>query len=275
MDIDYPSILLIGQEPTLTRAVARCLRLAGCLPVVLAPSACWPMKLGRDCRSLLFWSTAQTPADQIRQLCAGAGIEKVLAADADTTLLLARHPDIPACPTPSAALIATLRDRWNLARFAVAAGLPKPPSLRAESAAQLQGDPLLYPIITRPLTGGGVRVHRKRRALPAAFPLLAQVYVPGWDASATFLAEHGRISACTIFRMTRRGRPVLHRSRRLREYVEQFVDASSYHGMGHLGWRYDPSRDAYYLLSWRPGFDLTLPAALRAGVNYPGRILLK
>lgn len=273
MDITCSSILLVGVEPALIHAVARCLRLAGHLPIVLAPRACWRMKLGGDCRRLLFWSDAQAPADQIRQLCAEAEVGKVLAADADTTLLLARHPDLPICPTPSAALIDTLRDRWNLARFAVAAGLPKPPSLRAESATQLQGDPLLYPIVTRPLTGGGIRVHRKRRALPASFPLLAQVYVPGWDASATFLAEHGRLSDCTIFRMTRRGRPVLYRSRRLREYVEQFVDASGYHGMGHLGWRYAPSRDSYYLVSWKPGFDSTLPAALRAGVNYAALLL--
>lgn len=272
MAVDCTPVLLIGTDPLLTRDAARCLHRAGVRPVVLGPRACWRMRLGGDCSRLVYWSASVAPAEQLSLLCAGGDI--VLAADAPATRLLAAHPARAASAVPSAAIIATLQDHWNLARFAIAIGLPKPLSLRADNAAQLQADPLLYPIITRPLQGeGGVRIHHSGRALPDDYPLLAQVHIPGWPVGASFLADHGRLAACAIFRQSRHGRPSFYHSRRVREYVEQFAMASRYHGAGHLSWRYDPARDAYYLLSWKPGLHRTMLAAERAGVNFPYLLL--
>ncbi|TFW15692.1 hypothetical protein [Duganella callida] len=273
MAASYLAVLVIGVEQTVTRAAARCLRLAGHAPVVLAPRSCWRMKLGRDCRRLIFWSGEQPSAQQVQQVVSDSGIVAVLAADRATSLLLARHPELPAVPTPRASLIALLEDRWNLMRFADAAGLPVPAGLRIDSAAQLQADPLLYPMVTRPLRGDDISLHYSRGTLPAEYPLLAQVYVPGWKVGASFLARQGRLVACSVFRPARRGRHSFYHSRRVREYVEQFAAVSAYHGAGHLGMRYDPARDNYYVLSWKPGFDASLLAAARAGVNYPELLL--
>jgi predicted ATP-grasp superfamily ATP-dependent carboligase len=292
----YPSVLVLGVVPSLTWLVARCLRRAGGAPVVLAWHACSPMMLTGDCRRYVSWRDLRRHGPQldcaalaqVRQMCGAGGIDAVLGADYDTALLLAdpvRRDGIPACTVPLASTISTFNDKWNLTRLLDAAGLPYPESLRVEHPAQLLDHSLLYPIITKPLdrwASVGFEIHRSRDALAITlergrlksdFPLIAQAYVPGWDVGASFLAQRGRLVACSVFRHTRRGERTFYNSRRVREYLETFVAVSDYSGVGHLDLRYDPSRDSYFILELNPRFWASLLYAERAGLNYPDLLL--
>lgn len=292
----YSTILLLGVVPSLTWSVARCLRRAGRAPVVLAWHACSPMMWTGDCARYLRWQGLLrdgAPLDisalaQVRQVCDSEGIDRVLGADYDTALLLAHAPAsarIPACAVPSASTITTLHNKWNLTRLLMATGLPAPDSVRVEDAQGLLAHPLLYPIITKPLdrwASVGFQIHRSRATLErtlargrlaAGYPLIAQTFVPGWDVGASFLARHGRLAACSVFRHTRRGERTFYSSVRVREYVERFVDACGYSGVGHLDLRYDPSLDSYFILELNPRFWASLLYAERAGLNYPDLLL--
>lgn len=285
----YPSVLLLGVVPSLTWAVARCLRRAGRAPVVLAWHGCSPMMWTGDCERYVRWRGLRrngAPLDmaaleQVRQLC-DSGIDQVVGADYDTALLLAQAgADVPAAAVPQAATMVALNDKWNLTRLLGAIGLPAPDSVRVENAAQLLDSGLVYPIVTKPLdlwASVGFQVHRDRAALErmvargglaAEFPLIAQSFVPGWDVGASFLARDGVVAACSVFRHTRRGERTFYPSVRVREYVANFVAACGYSGVGHLDLRYDPSRDSYFILELNPRFWASLLYAERAGLNYP------
>lgn len=292
----YPSVLVLGVVPSLTWAVARCLRRAGGAPAVLAWHACAPMMLTRDCRRYVRWSGLRRSGEgldgevlaQVRRLCGDGGIDAVVCADYDTALLLAdpaHRQDIPACTVPLASTISTFNDKWNLARLLEALELPYPDSRRVASGEELLATTLPFPIITKPLdlwASVGFEIHRSRDALAATlargalksdFPLIAQTYVPGWDVGASFLARRGRLVACSVFRHQRRGVRTFYNSARVRGYLERFVAASDYSGVGHLDLRYDPSLDRYFILELNPRFWASLLYAEQAGLNYPDLLL--
>jgi hypothetical protein len=260
MPADHSSVLVLGTVPSLMWQVTRCLRSAG--------HSCWAR------------NAAALDASQLQQFCRNKSIEKILAVDACTVLRL-EHLPLPTCATPSPSLIRALQDKWNLTRCAAALGLPVSDTIRANDAAELLANSLVYPIVTKPLAWDGrhgrrfcrsLRVlARQLRAMP--FPLLAQSFVPGWDVGATFLAKDGRLAACSVFRHTRRGARTFYPSIRVRDYLESFVTACRYNGIGHLRLRYDPMRDSYAILAMDAGFPASLLYAQRAGLNYPDLLL--
>jgi predicted ATP-grasp superfamily ATP-dependent carboligase len=255
-DVD-PSVLVLGTVPSLTWQATRCLRRAG--------HPCQPCK------------ASALPASDSGQF------SNILAVDARAMLLAqdGRHRRAPLCAMPSASLILTLQDKWNLTRLSAALGLPIPDTTRANDMAELLANQLVYPIVTKPLHGGtgrGPQLHRSRQALarrqPATpFPLLAQSFVPGRDVGATFLAAQGRVVACSVFRHTRRGVRTFYPSVRVREYVQRLADGCRYSGVGHLRLRYDPARDSYAIVGLDAGFPASLLYAERAGINYPDLLL--
>lgn len=263
-----PSVLVLGTVPSLIWQVTRCLRRAG--------HCCRPMRWrGR---------TAQQPSflAQLQQLSDSG--HPVIAADEHTVLLLSQalpYACWPASMGPQASLIRALQDKWNLTRLLGALGLPAPDTIRVGNAAELLANPLVYPIVTKPLdrmARPGPQKHRSREALARSrlsmpFPLLAQSYVPGWDVGATFLAQQGRLAACSVDRYTRRGARTFYPSVRVREYVGRFVTACRYSGVGHLQLRYDPVRDRYVILGLDPCFPAFLLYAEQAGLNYPDLLL--
>ncbi len=263
MAADHSSVLVLGTVPSLTWQVRRCLRSAG--------HSCWTR------------NAATLQASQLQHLCKSKSIDNIMAVDAGTVLLLERLRPLPVsvCALPSSSLIRALQDKWNLTRCSATLGLPAPDTIRANDAAELVANSLVYPVVTKPLRPEGrhgMRWYRSRKALArhlraTPFPLLAQSFVPGWDVGATFLAKHGRLAACSVFRHTRRGVRTFYPSIRVREYVASFVAACLYNGVGHLRLRYDPMRDSYAILALDAGFPAALLYAWRAGLNYPDLLL--
>jgi hypothetical protein len=160
MAATYPTILVLGTEPALTRAVTRCLRLAGAAPLILATSNCWTLRLLRDdgCGGrggrYIRWNDNRPSPSQLRQVCASENIAVVIAADVQTSLLLCLTPGVPACAMPSAATINLLGDKGQLRSLLDRIG----------GSHQLQPP------------------------------------VAGWDVGASFLALQGRVAACSVFR---------------------------------------------------------------------------
>lgn len=278
MRVASPAVLVVGAEPTLTWSVARCLRRAGHAPVVLGRSAWSPMRCTTDCRRYLPWRGG--PA-QVRAVCDGARIETLVAADGPTAQLLAQER-VPDCAVPLLAHLATLTDRWRLARQLRDLDLPAPDSQLLADAGQLLAHSLVYPIVTMPPAGeASVQRHADHAALERAvahgrladgFPLMAQSCVAGWKVAASFLAWRGRLTACAVLRHTRRGH-TFYPSRRVREYVERLVAACGYSGAGQLDLRYDPARDSYFILKFSPQFGNSVLYAERAGLNLPALLL--
>ena len=263
-----PSVLVLGTIPSLIWQVTRCLRRAG--------HGCRPMR----------WRlrAAQEPSFLARLQQLSDSGQHIVAADEHTVLLLVEalpHLHWPTSMGPQASLIRSLQDKWNLTRLLDALKLPTPDSVRANDAAELWANSLVYPIITKPLdhmAAPGLQLYRTREALArrrlsTPYPLLAQSYVPGWDVGASFLARQGCLAACSVYRHTRRGARTFYPSVRVREYVGRFVAACRYSGVGHLQLRYDPVRDSYVILGLEPCFPASLLYAEQAGLNYPDLLL--
>ncbi|MES2742666.1 MAG: ATP-grasp domain-containing protein [Pseudomonadota bacterium] len=292
MKTSYPSVLVLGVVPSLTWQVARCLKRAGGAPAILAWHALSPMKLSPDCRRYISWSKVHktgamldlSALDQVRDTCRRRAIDIVVAADYDTALLLAQCPPgsgIPRAAVPDAATIATFNNKWTLSCLLEHIGLPYPDSAYVASEAALLNTALTFPIITKPLdkwASVGFEIHPTRAALArtvargrlqSGYPLIAQSHVPGDDVGASFLASHGRLAAYSMFQHKRRGERVFFEDRRLLAYLETFIDATGYHGVGHIDTRYDPLRDHYRILELNPRFWASLLYAANAGLNYP------
>lgn len=276
MRVASPAVLVVGAEPTLTWSVARCLRRAGHVPVVLGRPAWSPMRCTTDCRRYLPWHGGP---EQVRAACDSERIDTLIAADGPTAQLLAQER-LPACAVPPLALLSILTDRWRFVRQLRELDLPVPDSELLADAGQLLAHSLVYPIVTMP-RGAGLRWHRDHAALERdvasgrmadGFPLMAQSCVAGWIVAASFLAWRGRLTACAVLRHTRRGH-TFYPSRRVREYVERLVAACGYSGAGQLDLRYDPARDSYFILKFSPQFGNSVLYAERAGLNLPALLL--
>lgn len=292
MNSRYPAVLVLGVVPSLTWLVARCLRLAGRAPVVLAWHAASPLMISGDCHRYLPWGALKkegdrlTPAalEQVRAACRGHAIDLVMAADYDTALLLANtqpHDAIPCSAVPLAGTICSLNNKWTLSRRLLQWELPVPESELIDTEQALRQTALTFPIITKPLdkwASVGFQVHADRSSLArtldrqhlqSGYPLIAQRYVPGWDVGASFLASGGKLVAYSLFHHRKRGERSFFPDRRLREMLERFAFETQYSGVGHLDLRYDPALDDYRILELNPRFWASLLYAKVAGLNYP------
>jgi predicted ATP-grasp superfamily ATP-dependent carboligase len=292
MNLRYPAVLVLGVVPSLTWLVARCLRLAGRAPVVLAWHAASPLMLSADCHRYLSWAALKkagdqlTPAamEQVREACHGHAIDLVMAADYDTALLLASnqpHERIRCSAVPQAGTISELNNKWTLSRRLLQWELPVPESELIDSERALRQTSLPFPIITKPLdkwASVGFEIHPDRPSLArtldrhrlqSGYPLLAQRYVPGWDVGASFLARDGKLVAYSLFHNRKRGERTFFADPRLRYMLERFACETHYSGVGHLDLRYDPQEDDYRILELNPRFWASLLYANGAGLNYP------
>ncbi|SNT19254.1 ATP-grasp domain-containing protein [Noviherbaspirillum humi] len=288
----YPSVLVVGVVPSLIWPVARCLKRAGGSPTILAWHGLSPMRMSSDCSGYIMWNNIRktdgmldlSALGLVERICETRSIDIVVPADYDSALLLARRPQdsrLPCVPVPSAGVISEMNDKWTFTRFLERLGLPYPESERIESEQQLLATRLPFPIITKPLdkwASVGFELHQSREALAETlrhqrlksdFPLIAQRYIPGWDVGASFLANHGRLVAYSLFHHKVDGERVFFEDPRLRDYLAAFVAATDYSGVGHIDTRYDPQRDHYQLLELNPRFWASLLYAMNAGLNYP------
>jgi predicted ATP-grasp superfamily ATP-dependent carboligase len=212
------------------------------------------MMFSKGCQNYIKWSRLKRTDGkldpdalaQIRDICTKNSVHMVVPADLDATLLLAECPRdnaIPKSALPSPDTITNLNNKWTLSKLLEKLDLPYPQSEHVQSDEELLATKLKFPIITKPLdkwNGVGFEIHRTRAALEqtiasklkSGYPLIAQRYIPGWDAGASFLADKGRLVAYSIFRTLKRGERIFYDDNRVREYLEKFVAATGYSGVG-------------------------------------------
>jgi predicted ATP-grasp superfamily ATP-dependent carboligase len=288
-----PRVLVLGIIPTLTWGVARSLSRAGIRPVVAAWQRVSPLAVVRDCAGFVpltgvRWIDGELDPELIRQVDRAAArwnADIVVPADLDATLLLARHGGgltrARACAIPDADTIVTLHNKWKLSRVMDRLGVPYPETELCADADALARTSLPFPIITKPPdrdAGVGFQIHRTRQELTArlergklaaAFPVIAQRFVPGWDLGFSFLASHGHLVAYSICEHKRNGERRFYEDARLRAAIQRLVEETRYHGVGHFDARYDPARDDFRVLELNPRFWGSLLYSTNAGVNYP------
>jgi predicted ATP-grasp superfamily ATP-dependent carboligase len=292
----YPTVLILGVVPSLIWPVAQSITRAGGKPWIMAWHPVSPLKLIRNFGKYRTWKTVRKrgaridPASlgEVAALCRENAIDMVIGADYDTAVLLAGHAaiwNVPACRVARQSTLETFNDKWNFTRLLDAIALPTPASQYISCEKDLRETFLTPPFITKPLSlwaSVGFQVHHSlqelERTLDAGrlkskFPLIAQSFVPGVDAGVSFLASHGKVAAYSIFHHRRRGYREFQNDQRVQKYVETFVEATHYAGVGHIDMRFDSSAGEYKILEINPRFWASLLYATQGGLNYPDMLV--
>jgi predicted ATP-grasp superfamily ATP-dependent carboligase len=282
---------VLGITPSLTWAVVRSLARAGIRAVVLGWPRLSPVRM--DCAVYeplagARWFDGELDLALIHQVERAArkyDADVVVPADYDSTMLLARAGSqlthARPCALPDPATIRLLHNKWQLFQLLGRLDIPCPATELAASAEDLARTALPFPIITKPPANSasvGFQVHRSREdllatlaagKLTAGFPALVQQFAPGWDVGFSFLARRGKLVAYSISEHKRNGRRRFYDDARLRLPMQRLLEATRYHGVGHVDGRYHPVRDDYRILELNPRFWGSLLYSTNAGVNYP------
>jgi D-aspartate ligase len=208
--------------------------------------------------------------------------------------LIARHRaafDGPVAVAPLAdeETLQVAVDKGRLAAFMAAHDIPHPIAVPMRPVATLPerlGGP--FPVLLKATaSGGGLHIYRAedldtllryaQRLDDDCQDYVVQPYIEGMDICHLVLAEKGRVLAAT----TQRALATPSVAFAPLEFIEftddphvdalgrKLLEALQYTGVACIDLRYDPARDALYVLEINPRFWRSLLGALRAGVNFP------
>lgn len=212
------------------------------------------------------------------ELVFGADIPGALLADA----LRPRLPGVAFYPSPGAATLRRLDDKWSFHGLLREHGLPTPRTWRVESLEQALALP--RPLILKPeRLGGGRGVHRVddeaalRRLLGGGdpdlrLPVLAQEFVDGEDVDLSFLAVDGRLDCWAV--QVRHGDRTLEylADERVVELGRRLAAAARYTGLAHVDMRYvDRARSGVSIIECNPRLWMSSPQTLGLGIDFVGR----
>lgn len=217
--------------------------------------------------------------DAAKAAVSGFSPDVVVPVDVSGAFLAAKLrpalPGLPFFPTPDAATLAMLDNKWSFYEFLLAHGLPSPKTLRLEDAAAAEAMPV--PCVIKPLAdsgGRGVAIVRtaselERRLEGAAYPLLAQEFVEGEDVDLSFLADRGRLLAWAVQLRSSEGVIRYIEDARVVDIGRRLAEASSYTGLAHVDMRYGgPSRDRVLVIECNPRFWGTFSYTLGLGADF-------
>ncbi len=220
------------------------------------------------------------------------GADLCMAVDEPAIRLVARHSGFlsfhtPLAPVPSIDSLDIASDKWKLAAFMHAHGLPHPPTSLGPSIIDNQCA-ARGPVLLKPRRGGngiGIRHFAQAQeaaAFLAAKPSLAddyivQDFVHGSDIDCSVVCSHGEVVAHTIQRSFTA--PPAHFKPAggvdfvddavVLSVVRSLMAALGWHGVAHLDLRYDAKQEQLYVIEMNPRFWGSLLGSLHAGVNFP------
>ncbi len=293
------SVLVVDAHSDFAVSVVRCLgSCAGVTVHVLSRRPQAPAAASRYVASAHVCEDADD-AQYLEHIVATAervGAVLCLAVDDEAIGLLAQSSSslagrIRLAAVPSPASLAIARDKWWLATFLDAHGLPHPPTRLGTDAAALDvwgGRSTNASVLLKPRAGGngaGIRRFGDARALAAhlsadadaAARCVVQQEIIGSDIDCSVLCAHGEIVAYTIQRsflpvsggfMPAGGIDFVDDDRVL-STVRDLMKALDWHGVAHVDLRYDVERAQLYVIEINPRFWGSLLGSLRAGVNFP------
>ncbi|MEL6306001.1 MAG: ATP-grasp domain-containing protein, partial [Bacteroidota bacterium] len=147
-----------------------------------------------------------------------------------------------------------------------------------------------YPKILKPRKGqngnGVFLVENEGELQQNDFPkdsYLAQDYIDGYDIDCSFLADNGKILACTVQKpigirsLWNRFRPSreieLCHNKAVVNVIHKVVQKLEWSGVGHADLRFSEKDGRYYLIEINPRYWSSILASLAAGINFPVQAL--
>lgn len=278
------ALALAGMEH-LSVAVLRALSERGIAAAVAGCGDGAMVRSSRRCRR--FYSVAPGSAelaaagDDVVEAAARAaedfGADVVVPVDVSGALLAsrlrARLPGPAFYPTPAPETLLRLDDKWRFHELLGELGLPRPRAWLAADSAELAAVPV--PVVCKPRTGFGgigVRVARDKEGLAgvAAFPVVAQEYVPGEDVDVSFLAQEGRLVAWAV--QVRRGGTIhFIDDEGVVDFARRLAGMTRYTGLAHVDMRYRAGSCGEALpIECNPRFWGTFLHTIGLGVDFLG-----
>jgi predicted ATP-grasp superfamily ATP-dependent carboligase len=293
------SVLLLDSHGHHSQAVATCLGQIPQLRLHALSDIRWPaVRFSRVISSFHRYRDVGSETAQLADIrCVSRAVraDVLLPVTESSLSLLARHRDsfphnLHLPPLSSPELLATVANKFTLARRLEQRALPSPPTLLFTSLPAVASDfrRLVFPALLKPLAGGGgcgIRRFANSPALlqalrahpPEPASCILQAFVPGRDVDCSVLCRDGRILAHTIqtrlhpgpSRFTVDGAMTFTAHPAALAAVEKTMAALRWNGIAHLDLREDERDGSVQIIDFNPRYWLTLLGSLTAGVNFP------
>jgi predicted ATP-grasp superfamily ATP-dependent carboligase len=279
------SVLILAAEWCLAYRTLRCAAACFDRVYVIGTKRARPLALSFFCRSF-----HQLPFEDsfgahsiafIRRLCEALQIDWIIPSDGPTTRFLtgaAAELGPKSYPVPDTAIFDQLNDKSTFTALCQKLGLPIPrtellPDLHIVRARFRKGN-LAFPVVLKPTNregGDGVLVLRCEGALKWVdrlqySPVLVQEYVEGWDVSAFFLCQEGRVKREVIYYHGRYFLAFIE-DQRIADQCRKIIQATNYSGV--IGFDLRQRDDgSFVFLECNPRFWYNMELTMLAGANF-------
>jgi len=286
-------LILDGESPYALN-VARCLRAGGGVRThVLSTRPRSVVRFSRAVDSLRIWDGVAHPgaAERFIELARELPVDLCLATDEAGVEFISRQGPrlgVPCVAVPTLPALQVALDKWELAGFLAAHGLPHPSTelITRGDASRSRIACLQWPLLLKPRSGGNGRGIRRCESIEQLYDLadsahlweatVAQSEVPGYDIDCSVLCRNGQVLAYTIqrgFIETAHFRPpvgieFLH-DERVIEVVRKLMAALRWSGVAHVDLRCDSRTDTINIIEVNPRFWGSVLGSVHAGVNFP------
>jgi predicted ATP-grasp superfamily ATP-dependent carboligase len=286
------SVLLLDGGTSYAWGVVRCLAEDRNIRIhLLSRSVRIPLRYSRLIASFSLWGGVFAPSavEDARQHAKRVNADLVLAADEGPIAFLAAHGSslgTPSMLVPAPRQFDVAQDKWELARFLNANGLPHPPTTTYGGDEAGRRCAVPFPVLIKPRLGGygaGIRRFETPDALIHHFSnvtnaetFVVQSVLDGQDIDCSVLCRDGQILAYTIQRpflpaigyRPAGGVEFVHDDRVL-DVVTDLMRALHWNGLAHVDLRYDAGQNRLVILEINPRFWGSIVGSLHAGVNFP------
>ncbi|MEO1487462.1 MAG: ATP-grasp domain-containing protein [Bacteroidota bacterium] len=190
-----------------------------------------------------------------------------------------KHCELPLLPKQETAQMVC--DKWHFFEQLKNDDIPVPETELAEHQTKIA-----YPKIVKPRKGqngnGVFLVENDAELSQKDFQenlYLAQDYIDGYDIDCSFLADNGKVLACTVQKpigirsLWNRFKPSreieLCHNEEVVNVIHKVVQKLEWSGVGHADLRFSKKDGRYYLIEINPRYWSSILASLAAGINFP------
>jgi len=288
------SVLILDGESPYALSIARCLAAARVVRTHVLSSWRWaPVRFSRSIESFHSWSGFKgvLASEECSNVAREVGADLCLATDEvgiEFTVRQGSWLSVPSVAVPSLDSLQLTLDKWALARFLVANGLPHPTTELASHCAgsSVRSAALRFPVLLKPRSGGngfGIRRFDGLRALDESLEVdnsreraIVQTEITGYDIDCSVLCRDGEVLAYTIQKgfaasvgFGPPGAIEFVDDSDVIDVVRRLMAALRWNGVAHVDLRYDDVTGAVNIIEINPRFWGSVLGSLHAGINFP------